>query len=644
MTIPASQFVQVTPSVLSAGGSPLALNGLVLTRSYRIPVGQVLSFPSAVAVSDFFGPTSEEATIATTYFLGFDNSNIKPSALLFSQFNDTDVPAWLQSGVVTGITIPQLQALSGTLIVSVDGATKTSSTINLSTATSYSAAATLIQAGFAAYDGVTAATSTIAAGAATSSALSSITGDVFTTGASVTGAFVVGGVLSGTGVTAGTTILSQVTGTAGGVGTYKISIAQNVASTTITQSYGVLTVVAMTSGFLAPGQIISGGTIAANTKIVSQLTGTTGQAGTYVTSGGAQTVLATIVSAGQLLCTYDSVSGKFLITGGTPGAVGVIGFATGTLATSLLFTEATGAITSQGRALQTPSGAMTAVAAITQNWATFMTDFDPDIYGSEQKQAFAAWVNGTNNRYAYVAWDTDITPTQSAAATTSLGYILKAANSSGTIPIYAPDYNMAAFICGMVASIDFTETNGRITLAFKGQTGITPNVTDQTVYNNLVANGYNSYASVATANDTFRFFTPGTVTGNFKWADSYVDQIWLNNQFQIALMTLLTSAKSIPYNSAGYGLIRAACMDPINQGLNFGAFRPGVPLSALQAAQVNNSAGVAIDTTLTAQGWYLQILAATAQVRGNRTSPPMTFWYMDGGSVQQINLASIEIQ
>lgn len=645
MTIPASQFVQVTPGVLSAGGSPLALNGLVLTRNYRVPTGTVLSFPSSAAVSSFFGAVSDEASIANTYFLGFDNSTIKPSALLFYRYTDTFASAWLLSGNLSSLTLPQLQALSGTIIISVDGATFTSGTINLSTATSFSNAASLIQTGLGAYDGVTAATTTIAAGTATNSTAASITGNILTVGGVITGAFVVGGVLSGTGVTAGTTILSQLTGTTGGAGTYLVDTVQTVASTIITQTYGLMTVAGMVSGYLAAGQTISGGTTAAGTKIVSQVSGTTGQAGTYITSGGAQTVAATTISAGPLTVVYDSTSSAFLFTGGTPGATRTIAYATGTLSTSLKLTLATGATLSQGADAVTPATALNAVTLLTQNWASFMTAFDPDNgYGNTQKQAFAAWVNASLDRYVYAAWDSDITPTQSSSATTSLGYIIKAANSSGTEVIYSNTYTFAAFFCGALASINFTETNGRITFAFKGQSGLTPNVTDQTIYNNLVANGYNCYADVATSNDIFKFFAPGSITGKFKWADSYVNQIWLNNAFQLALMTLLTSAKSIPYNSAGYGLIRAACMDPINAGLNFGAIRSDVPLSALQIAEVNNAAGVVIDTTLSSQGWYLQIKAASAQTRTNRASPSMTFWYMDGQSVQQINLASIEVQ
>ncbi len=66
-----------------------------------------------------------------------------------------------------------------------------------------------------------------------SSTASSISGTTLTVGGTVTGTFAVGMVLSGTGVTAGTTITALGTGT-GGAGTYTVSASQTVSSTTIT--------------------------------------------------------------------------------------------------------------------------------------------------------------------------------------------------------------------------------------------------------------------------------------------------------------------------------------------------------------------------------------------------------------------------
>lgn len=643
-SIPASAIVSVVPSVISAGGSALELIGLCLTTNARVPVGSVLSFPSSAAVSAYFGPASNEAAEAAVYFQGFLGSNVLPAAMLFAQYNQSSVAAYLRGGSLASLTLTQLQALTGTLSVTVEGVTKTSSSINLTTASSFSAAAALIQTGFAAFDAVTAATTTIAAGTATS-VTGSIAGCTLTVSAVTSGALVVGGVLSGTGISTGTAITGQLTGTTGGIGTYTVSISQTALSTAITQSYGLMTVVTVSSGTLAVGQVISGATIAVGTTITALGTGT-GGAGTYITSGGAQTVSATTVSAGPLTCVFDSVSSAFILTGGTPGAAGTITFATGTLSTALALTSATGAVLSQGAAASVPASFMAGVVAQTTNWATFFTAFDPDNgVGNAVKLQFANWVGTMGGDFAYVCWDTDVTPTLSTNAASSLGQLIKAAGISGVILIYEPsNLHEAAFASGALASIDFTETNGEATLAFKSQSGLVAGVTNATVAANLIANGYNFYGAYATANQGFIFFYPGAISGPFLWADAYVGQIWLNNAFQLALMELLTNTKSIPYNAAGYALISAAMQDPITAALNFGLITPGTALSAAQIAEVNNAAGKSIASNLQSTGYYLQILPATAQVRGARTSPPITFWYCQGGSVQSINVSSVEVQ
>ena len=652
-TIPASQVVNVTPEIITAGGSPLVLNGLILSSSTRVPIGQVLSFPSALAVQNYFGGTSDEATAASVYFLGFDNSNVKPGSVLFAQYNASAVSAYIRGGSVAALTLPQLQAISGTLDITIDGYAFAATTFSLAAATSFSTAATLIQSALV--------TATPTEGTGTGSiggtfATSTTTGTTLTMGALTTGSLQVGDVVSGTdgvnSLPAGTTVLAQLTGTPGGSAgaTFTLSHAAtpgNLGSATVTSLSTTLNLTAATANTFAVGQTISGAGISAGTIITSQISGTTGGVGLYGISA-AYTVVSEAITAKATapVVTYDSVSGGFVVTSGITGTPSTMGYATGTMSTAIKLTSATGAVLSQGAAATTPSAAMTAYAKVTQNWATFMTIFNPDVSGNTNKLAFAAWTNTQNKRYAYACWDTDITPTTSAAATSSLGYILTTTNSDGTVPIYAPvnTYKMAAFFCGAAASIDFTQTNGRITFDFKSQSGFTADVTDETVAANLVANGYNCYEAVATANQGFQFFYPGSVTGIFKWADSYINQIWLNNAFRLALMTLLTQAMSIPYDNLGYGLQRAALTDPITQAGTFGIYGPGIPLSALQAAEVNAAAGTQIDRTLSSQGYYLQILPATAQVRGQRASNPMTFWYMDAGSIQKMDLASVEVQ
>lgn len=129
--------------------------------------------------------------------------------------------------------------------------------------------------------------SSIAAGSA-SSATGTIVGNVFTATGSLTGNFYPGATLSGTNVNAATKIVSQVTpllaGEAlNGLGRYIVSVPeQNVVSTTISSTYGVLTVGGTVVAGFAPGQLVTGTGITVPTTIYSQLTGTAGAAGTYV--------------------------------------------------------------------------------------------------------------------------------------------------------------------------------------------------------------------------------------------------------------------------------------------------------------------------------------------------------------------------
>ena len=217
-----------------------------------------------------------------------------------------------------------------------------------------------------------------------------------------------------------------------------------------------------------------------------------------------------------------------------------------------------------------------------------------------------------------------------------------AAAYDGVVPVYNTK-DLAAFVLGSVASIDFSRTNGRITAAFKSQPGFAATVTDQQIAANLLANGYSFYGAYSTANDNFNFLYNGQMTGKWKWLDTFVDQVYLNSQFQLALLSLLTTVKSIPYNESGYSLIRTAMIDPISQALNFGGIRTGITMSASQKAQVNQAAGQDVSTIIEQQGYYLQILDPGAQVRGNRGTPVINFWYTDGGAVQKITVASIDI-
>jgi hypothetical protein len=570
-TIPASIDVNVTPSVIAAGGSALDLNGLFLTTSTRIPIGTVQSFAPS-DVPNFFGGTSPEAVKAAVYGAGFDNSSVKPGAVLFVQYPIVAVPAYLRGGNLSALTIAQLQAINGFLSVTVDGAEKAGN-VDLSGSTSFSAAAQIIQTALA-LQGLQAAQVT-----------ATIDAELMTVTAVESGTIAVGQEVTGETIAAGTYVSSFGTGT-GGAGTYNLSVANAVAD-------------AETLNLLAPA------------------------------------------------VTYDSLSGAFTISSGTTGQASTIAFATGAAAASLLLTQATGAVLSPGADAATPGPFMTGVTLQTQNWATFYTVFDPDNgVGNDQKFAFAVWTSFQNNRYGYVCVDHDPLPGAQNPAATSLGQRIKAANLSGTNLNWEPvDQNIGAFMCGFPASLDFSQEGGRTTAKFCQQSGLLPGVTDLTTAQNLAANGYNFYAAIGTANDQFTYYRNGVVSGDFLWWDSFVNQIWLNNQIQLDMLTFMLAVRSIPYNDAGNAAIETALADTITEAGEFGVYVAGVQLSAAQITKINRAApGKNIASVLQSQGWYLLIGTATPAVRAQRGSPPMQFFYVDGQSVHTININSIAVQ
>lgn len=601
-SIPASNFVNSVPSVLGTGGNPLSLNAVFATQDPSVPIGTVKSFPSATAVSNWFGAQSPEADLAGKYFSGYSIGTSLPSTLYFAQYNEAAVAAYLRGGNMSAVTLTQLQGFSGTLTVVVDGHTLTSAAIDLSAATSYPNAATLIQAGLQAVGNSFTGTVT------TVNASPTVTVDTTTTGI-----LHVGDVLVAAGIPIGATITA--------FGTY------------------------------------------------TPLAGT----GTVTLSANATAAAGPIAATVTLdpTVTYDMQRAAFVITSPSTGATSTIAYpTTSAFATNLKLTQAAGAVPSQGAAAATPAGFLNSVVASTQNWATFTTVFEAD---TNTALGFANWISTASpagqERFAYIEWDT-VQANALGANPTGFGAQVVAAAYNGSVPNYDPGTRtdidpetgqpvittwtpgeLAAFICGFVASLDFNATQGRATAAFKSQAGIQPGVNDATQAANLAGtpygsggNGYNFYGAVATANEEFEYYVPGSMPGAWKWLDPYINQIAMNADFQLALLTLETQIPSIPYNTNGYNLVRSALQDPIDKYLNYGAIQSGIPLSASQAQQVNTAAGVKIDGVLSTVGYYLQILPATAQVRGLRGSPPMKFWYTDGGSIQSLLLASIDVQ
>jgi hypothetical protein len=219
---------------------------------------------------------------------------------------------------------------------------------------------------------------------AVNTATGSIAGTTLTVTAIGTGTVLGKGLsISGTGVDSATTIVSQLTGTAGGVGTYQVSVSQTVASTALTFNGGGLTVTAVATGSLAVGMTVS----SSGTACVILALGTgTGSTGTYVVSVS-QTVASgtiTVPSLGVLTVTAVASGalavGQVLTDAGTLTAgTYITAFGTGTGGTGTYYVSVSQTVASES---------ITVLAGVATKW----------ISGSPESVASGELVKMTANK------------------------------------------------------------------------------------------------------------------------------------------------------------------------------------------------------------------------------------------------------
>lgn len=149
------------------------------------------------------------------------------------------------------------------------------------------------------------ATGSIAA--STFSITGSIADNILTVTAVGSGVVVPGATLTALAAT-GTRVISQLSGAVGGIGTYRVDIPeQTVASGTITGTYGTFTAASALTGAFTVGGILTGTGISATTRITAFGTGT-GGLGTYIVDVNTVVSSATISETGNVETKYVAMS------------------------------------------------------------------------------------------------------------------------------------------------------------------------------------------------------------------------------------------------------------------------------------------------------------------------------------------------
>lgn len=338
--------------------------------------------------------------------------------------------------------------------------------------------------------------------------------------------------------------------------------------------------------------------------------------------------------------TYDANRSRFLLSTTATGATAAVTAVTGTLADGVGLSAASGAfVQASGTDADTSIGAaLDRALNVTTNFGTFTTAWVPAI---ADRLALAQHNSTLNYQYLYCAYDTEAASivTDNVA---SFGAQVFAAPYQGTMPLYG-DFSTVGAAMGYAASINFNVTNGRTTAAFRqSAAGAPATATSTAVSRALLSNNYTYIGAYANAANNYTIFYDGKVAGAFLWADTYLDQIYLNRELQRAFFEAFLAYNSLPYNQDGYTGIYRAGVDVIDAALTSGIIRPGVTLSNSQQQLINSQAGRIISDVIQSVGWYLLIgdPANVAQARQNRTSPAAQLWYADGGSIQKLNVAS----
>lgn len=337
--------------------------------------------------------------------------------------------------------------------------------------------------------------------------------------------------------------------------------------------------------------------------------------------------------------TFSSQFNAFTFTADTAGTEYSIGIPEGDVATLLGFA---GTVTeSPGVDGADVTATMNEIIGGFQNFVTVTTLWEPSDDEALALSAWAAKLSSSGNMFLYVCWDSD-PACLDANNQTCIAERLNAENAGATCVVY-PSYRLAAFVMGVAASIDWSQPNGTLTLAFKAQDGLAADITATADANALQAHKINYMGNYATRNDQFVFFYNGAMFGSWQWIDTYLNAIWLCNAAQVQILAMFIANRRIPYNEDGYALIRANIKDVLDRAVTNGVINPGVTLSNAQKATLTAELGGDFSDEIYTNGYYMQVLDADAGTRQARKSPPCNLVYTYGGAVHNLTLPALAV-
>ena len=436
--------MSLNPSGTAA--SPYALDRLFLDSDNRIPFNKVLSFNSVTKVENYFGVSSLEAKLAKEFFSGYSGSS---AHMLFDRMPIGGGRARIFGANIHGkTTLAQLQAIdNGTLSLTSEGYNFTAS-INLSSATSFKDAASLIQSALNAAQPTEATTTGSSIAPESASFTGSIEGGLMRVTAVSSGQIAIGGTLTSANGYSGH-IVAQDSGTPGGVGFYNVWYAPHGPNhviappgTALSETYGILTIGTVNSGAVAVGQEVTGNDVSGNTAIYHHVVGSGFGSGSQWVVDLTQTVAPEdmAMKAAPLEVDYHHVTGAtknsdsfwIEVNGDYPVHPTTVSYASeSTLADLLGLTQSTGAyLSTPGQITKSPSAWLNNIVNNeNSHWSSFQMTYPTAPHTADE---LSDWSAASGGRFQYLSGYTTSTPPITSAPIDPAGTYSSAATSAPT--------------------------------------------------------------------------------------------------------------------------------------------------------------------------------------------------------------------
>lgn len=141
-----NRYIKITSGV--GAGAAVAQRKLslrVITPNQTLPPGIVVEFSSADAVATYFGTQSTEYARALKYFGFISKQIVSPDTISFSRFVQSAIPAMIVGDAEPKNITALKRETSGNITINYDGTPYAINSINLSTATTLTDVASLLQ-------------------------------------------------------------------------------------------------------------------------------------------------------------------------------------------------------------------------------------------------------------------------------------------------------------------------------------------------------------------------------------------------------------------------------------------------------------------------------------------------------------------